>query len=281
MRLSLKETVMTSQYKKDFGFKRVWEVLKDTAQQMRDGELQLVAGSLSFSTALGLIPFIAIVLAIFQSIGGLEALYPKVEALLLSNLREAAGSNVSKFIRIFLKNINAGKLGTTGVVLLVLTSARLLHDMEMGINRVWNQKLTRPFYKRLVYQWTIILGIPLFLAVYVAFNSLEQFLFVRRVIPAYAANAAVLVGSLFLIYKLVPALKVHTKAAFISALVTAGVIFGVHKGFVLVTTKVFNYNSIYGAFSAIPLLFLWILSMWYVILMGVAFCAGLQKRHMA
>jgi membrane protein len=248
---------------------------------MRDGELQLVAGSLSFSTALGLIPFIAIVLAIFQSIGGLEALYPKVEALLLSNLREAAGSNASKFIRIFLKNINAGKLGTTGVVLLVLTSARLLHDMEMGINRVWNQKLSRPFYKRLVYQWTLILGIPLFLAVYVAFNSLEQFLFVRRLIPAAFANAIVLVGSLFLIYKLVPALKVHVKAALISSFVTAAVIFGVHKGFVLVTTKVFNYNTIYGAFSAIPLLFLWILSMWYVILMGVAFCAGLQKKHMA
>lgn len=281
MRLSLKETDMTSQYRKDFGFKRVWEVLKHTAQQMRDGELQLVAGSLSFSTALGLIPFIAVVLAVFQSIGGLEALYPKVEALLLSNLREAAGSNVAKFIRIFLKNINAGKLGTTGVVLLVLTSVRLLHDMEVGINRVWNQKNARPFYKRLVYQWTLILGIPVFLAVYVAFNSLEQFLFVRRLIPAFVANAGVLIGTLFLIYKLVPALKVHTKAALISSVVAAGVIFGVHKGFVFVTTKVFNYSSIYGSFAAIPLLFLWILSMWYVILMGVALCAGLQRRHMA
>ncbi|MNT68549.1 hypothetical protein D3C72_2067930 [compost metagenome] len=125
------------------------------------------------------------------------------------------------------------------------------------------------------------MGIPVFLAVYVAFNSLEQFSFVRRLIPAWASNAAVLVGTLFLIYKLVPAIKVHAKAALISSFVTAAVIFGVHKGFVLVTTKVFNYNSIYGAFSAIPLLFLWILSMWYVILMGVALCAGLQKRHMA
>ena len=281
MRLLSKEMDMTSPYKKGFGFNRIWEVLKDTAQQMRDGELQLVAGSLSFSTALGLIPFIAVVLAIFQGIGGLEALYPKVEALLLSNLREAAGGNVAKFIRIFLKNINAGKLGTTGAVLLVLTSVRLMSDMEKGINRVWNIKVSRPLYARLVYQWMFILGIPVFLAVYVAFNSLGQFVYVRRLIPAGVTNALILVGSLFIIYKLVPALKVHAKAAFLSAVLAAATIYGVHKGFVYVTTKVFNYSSIYGSFAAIPLLFLWILSMWYVILMGVALCAGLQKRHMA
>lgn len=268
-------------FKKDFGFKTLWRVIKDTLQQMRDGEIQLVAASLSFSTAIALVPFIAVVLATFQSIGGLEALYPKVEALLLRNMREAAGSDVTKFIRIFLKNISAGKLGTTGAILLFITSVRLLHDMEVGINRVWNKKNTRPFYKRLIYQWGLILGIPIFLAIYVGFLSLERFQFVHRMIPAGASNSLVLVGSLFLIYKMVPDVAVRAKAAFLSSLFTSIALFGVHKGYSALALKFFNYNKIYGSFAALPLLLFWILTIWYVILGGVALCASLQKRHVA
>lgn len=261
--------------------KTLGEVLKDTLQQMRDGEIQLVAASLAFSTAIALVPFIAVVLATFQSIGGLEAFYPQVESLLLRNIREAAGSDVTKFIRIFLKNISAGKLGTTGAVLLFITSIRMLLDMEVGIHRVWNQRNTRPFYKRVIYQWGLILLIPVLLAVYVGFQSLEQFQFVHRVVPAFVSNSIVLVGSLFLIYKLVPTVYVKKSAAFISAVVAALVLYGVHKSYAALALKFFAYNKIYGSFAALPILLFWILTIWYVILAGVALCASLQKRHVA
>lgn len=260
---------------------KLWQVLKKTLRQMRDGELQLVAASLSFSTTVGLVPFLAVVLATFQSIGGLEALYPKVEGFLLIYLREAAGGDVTKFIRIFIKNINAGKLGTTGAIFLFLTSLKLLHDMEVGINRVWAHPRTRPFYKRLIYQWLLILLIPVALAIYVGFTTLEQFQFARRILPLALSNSLVLIGSLFLIYKLVPDLKVQTKAAVISAFVASAGLYGVHKGFAYLTIEVFNYNKIYGSFAAIPLLLLWMLSLWYVILAGVALCAGIQNRNIS
>lgn len=281
MRLLSKDRDMISRLKKGFGFETLKSVIKDTLQQMRDGELQLVAASLAFSTIIALVPFIAVVLATFQSIGGLEILYPKVEAFLLRNLREAAGSETTKFIRIFLKNINAGKVGTTGAIFLFLTSVRLLHDMEVGINRVWNRRTTRPFYKRLIYQWALILAIPVFLAIYVGFISLQQFEYVQRLIPVAVTNSFVMVGSLFLIYKMVPDLKVNSRAAFVSCLVASLALFVVHKTYSILALKVFNYNKIYGSFAAIPLLLLWTLTIWYVILGGVALCASLQKRHVA
>lgn len=272
---------MNFQFKKDLGLKMLWSVIKDTLQQMRDGELQLVAASLSFSTAVALVPFIAVVLATFQSVGGLETLYPQVEALLLRYMREAAGSDATKFIRIFLRNINAGKLGTTGAILLFFTSIRLLHDMEMGINRVWNQPNTRPFYKRLIYQWALILAIPMILAIYVGFMSLEQFQYVHRVIPAQVSNSLFLVGSLYFIYKIVPDVTVHVRAALISSLVASVSLFAVHRGYSILAMKFFAYNKIYGSFAALPLLLFWILTIWYVILGGVALCASLQRRHIA
>ncbi len=271
---------MNALFRKDLGTK-IWQVIKNTIQQMRDGELQLVAASLSFSTILGMVPFLAVVLATFQSIGGLEALYPKVEGFLLIYLREAAGGDVTKFIRIFIKNINAGKLGTTGAVFLFLASLKLMHDMEVGINRVWAHPRTRPFYKRLIYQWVLILLIPVALAIYVGFISLEQFQFARRILPVGVSNSLVLVGSLFLIYKLVPDLKVHSKAALISSVIASISIYAVHRGFAFLTIEVFNYNKIYGSFAALPILLLWLLVLWYVILAGVALCAGIQKRHIA
>jgi membrane protein len=272
---------MTSEYKRDFGYSATKAVFKDTLQQMRDGEMQLVAASLAFSTAIGLVPFLAVVMATFQSIGGLEALYPKVEGLLLYTLREAAGPDATKFIRIFLRNISAGRLGTMGAVFLVITSVRLFHDMEVGIHRVWNQRNTRPYYKRLIYQWFWILFIPILLAVYVGFTSLEQFKFVSALIPAPLSNAFVLIGCLFLVYKMVPDFSVSTKAALISAAIAAIGMYGVHKFWALLAINFFNYNKIYGSFAALPILLLWILSLWYVILMGVALCASLQKRHVA
>jgi membrane protein len=263
-------------------FRKIFGVVPDTIKQMRDGELQLVAASLAFSTAIALVPFIAVVLATFQSIGGLEVLYPKVEAFLLRNLREAAGTtDVTRFMRMFLKNISAGKMGTMGAIFLFLTSLRLLHDMEVGINRVWNQKNTRPFYKRLIYQWGLILAIPVFLAVYVGFTTLEQFKFVHRLIPASLSNSMVLVGSLYLTYKFVPNVFVRSRVAFISALLSSLVLYSVHKVYTILVTNFFAYNKIYGSFAAIPILLLWILTMWYVILGGVALCASLQRRHIA
>lgn len=262
--------------------KRFLSVIKDTLQQMRDGELQLVAASLAFSTAIALIPFLAVVLATFQSIGGLEVLYPKVESFLLRNLREAGGSSeVTKVIRSFLRNISAGKMGSLGAIFLFLTSLRLMHDMEVGIHRVWNQKNTRPFYKRLIYQWGIILIIPVALAVYIGFSTLEQFRFVHRVIPASISNSLLLVGCLFLTYKYVPATAVRNRAAFISSVLASCVVYAVHLVYTTMVVNFFNYNKIYGSFAAIPLLLLWILTMWYVILGGVALCASLQKRHVA
>jgi membrane protein len=257
---------------------RLWQILKNTVQQMRDGEIQLVAASLSFSTIIGLVPFLAVVLATFHSIGNLESLYPHVESFLLIYLREAAGSNVTKFIRIFIQNINAGKLGTTGAIFLILTSLKLLHDMEVGINRVWAMPRTRPFYKRLMYQWILILAFPIALAIYVGFTTLEQFEFVRQILPVSVSNSLLLVGCLYFIYKKVPDIEVRTKSAFISALIASITMWCTHNGFSYLTVRVFNYNKIYGSFAAIPILLLWLLTLWYIILGGVALCAGMHKR---
>lgn len=249
---------------------------------MRDGELQLVAASLSFSTILAIIPFIAVVLATLKLVGGgFEVFYPKVQHLLLQNLRETVGAEAARTIRGFLNNINAGKVGVTGAIFLILTSFRLLHDMEVGIHRVWNFKNSRRIYKRLLFYWMLIMLLPFALALYVSLGSLEGVSAVTRLIPKGISDFSFVWFSLITIYKWVPDMKVNWKPVLISSIFTSLILFGTQKVLTWVTTQLFNYDKIYGSFAAIPVLLVWILTIWYIILGGVAICASLQRRHLA
>ena len=48
-------------------------------KQLKQGEIRMVAGALAFSTVLAMIPFLAVMLSVFQLIGGLEFLVPKIQ----------------------------------------------------------------------------------------------------------------------------------------------------------------------------------------------------------
>lgn len=271
------DTILPS--KPDSGFKKI---CSDALKQMRDGELQLVAASLSFSTVLAIIPFIAVVLATLKFVGGgFELFYPKVQQLFLHNLRETAGAAAARTIRGFLNNISAGKMGATGAIFLIATSFRLLHDMEVGIHRLWNVKNSRLVYKRLLFYWLLILLLPFALALYVSFVSLENVSAVRRLLPRGVSDFGFVWVALVIVYKFVPNLKVNWAPVFISSGLTALVLYVAQKGLTWVTGQLFNYDKIYGSFAAIPVLLIWILTIWYIILGGVAVCASLQKRRKA
>ncbi len=250
--------------------------------QMRRGDLALVAASLSFSTILAIIPFIAVVLATLKFVGGgFELFYPKVQQLFLHNLRDTVGAEAARTVRGFLNNINAGKVGVTGAVFLILTSFRLLHDMEVGIHRLWNFKNSRRVYKRLLFYWLLIILLPFALAVYVSLGSLENVSTVTRLIPKGISDFGFIWGALIVVYKWVPDIKVNWKSVIISSGLTALVLFVAQKGLTWVTGQLFNYDKIYGSFAAIPVLLIWILTIWYIVLGGVAVCASLQKRRAA
>lgn len=256
-------------------------MLGDLFAQLRDGEIQLVAASLSFSTILSLVPFLAVILATFKFMGGDDILYSRVENLLLIYFREAAGRDFTQVIRVSIRKVHAGGLGALGATFLVITSFRLLQDMEYGINRVWNnQKNTRPFFKRIFTYWFLVLLLPVLLAIYVGVITLIKMELGRAYLPGAITSGCVLVLILYLVYLLVPNVKVERKPAFFSALVAALGLVVVHNGFTWVVVKFFHYNNIYGSFAALPVFLLWTLTIWYVVLGGVAISASTQRRRL-
>ena len=113
-------------------------------------DIRFAASSLAFSSLLSIIPFLIIVLAIFQSVGGLEELYPKIEGIMLSYLKEATGSTVTKYIKNALQNVNSKTLGISGGLLLLFASLGLIRNIDFAFNKIWKLKISKPIYKRIL-----------------------------------------------------------------------------------------------------------------------------------
>lgn len=251
----------------------------DAYAQMRDGDVRLVASSLAFSTLLALVPFMAVTLSFFKQIGGLEYLYPRVETFVLSYLEQATSRQAITLIQSILKRIHGGTVGTTGFIALVFTTFQLLQDMEYGINRVWNVKVQRSLHRRIFLNIFLLVLVPLSLAVYVSFRSLNLVKPVLKSNYGQSLDFVILFVGIFFLYKLVPHVKVKNKPALLSAALVSVTILLLKNSFTWLTGAAFGYSKVYGGLAALPLLCLWILGLWYILLAGVAFCASSQRRH--
>lgn len=241
-------------------------------------DIRFAASSLAFSTLLSIIPFMVIVLAVFQYVGGLDQLYPKMEGVLLNYMKEATGPTVTRFIRKSLQNVKPSTLGISGGLFLMFASLGLIRNMDFAFNKLWKLKINKPVYKRMWLHWMVLLAAPLTLAIFTGLKSTSffsqapqnwdhQFLFLFWICLL-----------LFALYKIMPDTKVHTWPALISAALAGIMLALVQSSFLWISVKVFKNNTIYGSLASFPIFLIWLLTVWYVVLTGVAFCAFLQQK---
>lgn len=241
-------------------------------------EIRFAAASLAYSTLLSIIPFLIIVLAVFQSGVGLEELYPKVEFVLLNYLKEATGSSVSQYIKGALGAVQTRTLGITGVVLLLFTSLSLISSIDTAFQRVWKLKPQRAIHRRILLYWIVLLAVPIALAMFVGLRSVNYFKDIDQTIEHQFLFSLWTAGFLWMMYSVIPDTKVKLLASLPSALITSFVLSSVQNSFLWVSLKVFNRNKIYGSLASFPIFLFWLLIVWYIILAGVSLCAFLQQK---
>lgn len=252
--------------------KRIWH-------QIINGELQMVAAALSFSTVLSLIPFLAVTLATIQYFDGFISIYPKVEGAVLSYLHGPAGEDGIVFIQKIFKRVHAGKMGGVGAVALIFTSVLLLRDMESGIHRVWNLPNKRSLHKRIFYYWLLLVSFPVLLAMIVAITSVKITGNFSLVVPLEILRFGLLWLTLFIVNKVVPNVKVPVLSAMVGALVSSAGLWVLFKSFKWITQTFFRLDKVYGSVATIPTLLLWILFIWYVVLFGAAVTASFSGKQ--
>lgn len=241
-------------------------------------EIRFASTSLAYSTLFSLIPFIIIVLAVFQLVGGLQKLYPDIEALILSTFRDATGVTITGYIQKSIENLNPRTMGLTAVVFLYFSMMGLLRNVDVAFHHIWKVKVRKPFFRRMWIHWLVILSMPLMLAVYFGLRSVKWLGAGRMAGIDSILGPIGMAVFLWLLYTVIPDRPVHRLSAWISAILASIALIIVQDSFLWASLKIFKQNKIYGSFASIPIFLFWLLVIWYVILSGVSLCAYLQQH---
>lgn len=258
------------------------DLLYFARRRLNEEKLPQVAGSLTFTTTLALVPLLTIILALFTTFpiftnfrASLEAYF--VQTMMPKGISNTVISNLTQFAS------KAKSLSAVGAVALLLTSAAMIGMIERAFNQIWRVKRTRPLGQRIVIYWALVTLGPLLFGLSISATSS---LFVATSGLAKAApffsgmfytliSVALTTGAYTLLYMLVPNRYVDWRDAVWGGVVAA-IAFEIAKRLFAMFVRQFpTYAVIYGALAALPLFLLWIYVSWMITLIGALLTAAL------
>ena len=253
-----------------------------TIRRAREERLAQVAGSLTFTTLLSIVPLLAVSFALFTRFPIFKRFEKAIEEYLLQSLLPADISRtVLKHLSQFAENANG--LTLVGALLVLVTAIAMLLTVENALNQIWQVKRGRPLFKRVgLYLLMLAIGPPvlgasLWATSYVLSASMGL---IGTVAPSvkFVLNLGPVVLSvvgLTAMFYFVPNTKVRRRDAIAGGLI-ASIAFELGKrGFAAYMLKVPTYKAVYGAFAAFPVFLLWVYFSWLVTLAAALITANL------
>ena len=262
----------------------MFRVTRVTIRRARKERLAQIAGSLTFTTILSIVPFVAVSFALFTRFPLFRRFEDAIETTLLKSLLPADLSRtVLKYLHQFA--MNASELTLVGSLFLLGAAVALLLTVENAFNQIWNVKRNRPFARRVgMYLLMLAAGPPaLGVSLWATSYLLGVSIGVLGTLPPWARIVLnlgpVLLGTIGLasLFYFVPNAKVRRRDAIAGGLIgSAAVELGKH-GFAAYVLKLPTYQAVYGAFAAFPVFLLWIYFSWLVTLTAALITANLAS----
>lgn len=238
-------------------------------------ELVAKSASLSFRTVLALVPILALVLAVGRGFGMAE----KVKEVIAETLKGQSElvPYITGFIDSYLEQMSGGIIIGIGVVLLLWTVISAFQEVEANFNKIWNVEKSRSFFHQFTTYIAMIVLVPVLItlasgvSIYINnrmntvlgdfYSPLSTFLI--KVLPFF------FYWVLFtLLYFVVPNTKVKIVHALFAGII-CGTIFQLFQYlYINGQINLSRYNTVYGTFAAIPLLFFWLQISWLIVLYG-------------
>ncbi|WP_374041311.1 YihY family inner membrane protein [Massilia sp. IC2-278] len=269
----------------------VRDLLRFARRRLREEKLPQVAGSLTFTTTLALVPLLTIVLAIFTTFPIFGQLRTAIETYFAQALMPKAISNtiISNLTQFASK---AKGLSAVGAVALLITSTAMIGMIERVFNQIWRVRQPRPLLQRVLIYWALITLGPLLFGLSITVTS-QLFTAtdgITRSVPLVGslfaslfstlASLALTSGAYTLLYVAVPNRYVNWRDALWGALAAALAFELAKRLFALFIRQFPAYAIIYGALAALPLFLVWIYLSWLITLVGAVVAAALPVvRH--
>jgi len=233
--------------------------------------------ALTFYTLFAVVPMLALAFGIAKGFN-LDEKLQEILAEKLANQREILDW-IYRFADTTLREAQGGVIAGVGVVLLIFTVMRLANNIEKSFNAIWDLPSRGNLFRRFSDYLSLILVTPFLIIILSSAGPV-----LRKLIGdgmRFGETGVLLFGvmtetfplllvcaTFTLIYILAP----DTKVRFLSALlggVAAGILFQLlQDGFIILQTRIYRYNKIYGSFAILPLFLIWLKLSWQIALFG-------------
>lgn len=251
------------------------------------------AAAMTYTTLLAIVPTF-ILLHAFASF--FDVLDLAAEALPLINNHLQLGLPVQDILPILehAESISVSQLGLLGLGSLFITFVLALDNLELHFNALWGVKKARSYLRK------AILSIPfLIIALLLLLIATGIFSYVQHLLKDFLTTGSFTINDsqwkwlqslgifvavhgglwfvIFIMYRTIPYTRIKLKPALIASITTVVALRFLIWGFMVFQSLLFHRMSLfYGSLAFIPLLMLFVFSVWSLILLGNSLCWRVQ-----
>jgi membrane protein len=261
----------------------ITDLLRILSDRFREERCTQLAGSLTFTTLLALIPMLTVALTVVSAFPLFEPLLDYVQTFVINSLVPSSIDAIATYADQFSEN--AARLTTLGIVFLAITALLLMLTIDRAFNNIWRVSRPRPLVQRLILYCGLLTVGPVLIGASLSLTSYLITLSLGFIEETHAGKVLVLkVIALLLtsiafafMYLIVPNRRVRSRDALVAGL-AAGLCFEAMKqGFGVFIAHFPTYKLVYGTFAVLPIFLLWIYVSWLIVVAGAVLTAVLPE----
>jgi membrane protein len=260
--------------------------LRFVLRRWSDDRCPQIAGSLTYTTLLAIVPMFAVAVAMLSSSPFFEDVMTGIKVWLLLNLLpEIAHKIITVYMEQFAEH--AVRLTWFGLAVVFALAVWTMLMMDRSFNAIWRVRRSRPYWIMIAGYMALVITGPLLLLVSVTITTYIMALsagvpgwasavhaFFLRAVPIAMSSIA-----FFLVYRIVPHRKVPWRHALLGAFVAAVLFEAAKQVFSFFVRESPTYSLVYGAFAAVPVFLVWLYLSWLVVLLGAELTASAAYWH--
>lgn len=256
-----------------------------TVRTFFNADMQNRACSMTYQMILAAVPALALIVAIGRGFG-LQGLI-ETELYKMFPAQQTAVQYAMHFVDSYLTTSTEGVFVGVGILFLLYTLISLFISIEDNFNFIWCVKEGRSLSRKIIDYTAMLLILPVVMVCAAGLSilltstlqSMLHWTFMTPLVEWLLEGLSWVLTFIFftLLYMLMPNTKVNFSNAFIAG-VFAGIGFLILQWlFVSGQIYVSKYNAIYGSFSFLPLMLLWMQFTWIIIFIGGIICYSSQN----
>jgi membrane protein len=260
------------------------DLFSQVIRRSREERVAQSAGALSFTTAVSMVPLLAVSFALFARIPALRGIGETLREHLLRGLLPAdITRTVLKYLGQFTGN--ASGLTLVGFAALAASALALLLSVENTLNRIWQAKTPRPVLGRLALYLAMLLAAPVVIgaslwataSVLASSGAWMGTKLAWALHPVNLGSVVLTAAGFSCLFRFVPHVPVRWRHAIAGGLL-AGIAFELGKrGFAIYLANVPTYRTVYGAFAPLLAFLAWLYYSWFITLAAALVSAGLPR----